>query len=792
MKIRLEDEYVLPEDVKLTPISELSEGQRAAIQAKEGQVAITRRNARVSAKVLDPEMAELIHLFRTPRTIADAIEGFARSANDRWEEVVDTVYPRLRALIQQRYLVPASSQDEEKVEFEFEIGAEFQSHTITRRIRLLEDTEIYMIRSSSGTERIAKLLGRRAQVQKRTHFSREATILRRLPEHLGPELIEEGLWQDRPYLIMEWIPGLSATERASHLRRRGRFGYDELLKFCLSILKAYERLHESAVIHADVHPNNVLCSLGGGVRLIDFGLAHVLEPSGFPVPERSGVAYYMEPEWAAARISAAPTPAPTVLGEQYAIGALLYEILNGSHAIPFVVVKDEMLRQICEDQISPMSAPVLEICPEIEQVVRRCLEKDPTARYPSMRHASMEFSAAIDRGAAGAPILGSHRKSQKLIDRMIRLTTEDLKLDTIRNRPMCSVMNGAAGIALGLHRIASARDEASLFALADLWANRAAADSGLPLAFRLEGQEEIEVIGRTTPFHTIAGVWFTLALLAADRGDAPSFILNATSFVKEVRHPTDKMDLTLGQSGALLAAAMLVERAPPEAHIAVAELTKLSNQLSLEIGAWLDGLGPVGTERAFHHTGIAHGWPGVLYALLGWARVASLAPPASVRMRLDEFAACGEPTGMGLRWPSSLLPQRARSYFPSWCNGNGGLVPFWVLAAEVLQDDVYMELARRTAENTWEEPSGVHSICCGKAGQAYGLLSLYQAGGQKIWLERAQQLAQLARDRIPDSEWNSTSLYRGALGVAVLLADLERPAFAEMPGFALLARPAVD
>jgi serine/threonine-protein kinase len=75
------------------------------------------------------------------------------------------------------------------------------------------------------------------------------------------------------------------------------------------------------------------------------------------------------------------------------------------------------------------------------------------------------------------------------------------------------------------------------------------------------------------------------------------------------------------------------------------------------------------------------------------------------------------------------------------------------------------------------------SLCCGDAGRAYALLALHRRTGDEAWLPRARTLADRAMAAAGDPASAPPSLYQGPLGVAVLLADLERPEWARMPLF---------
>jgi serine/threonine-protein kinase len=119
---------------------------------------------------------------------------------------------------------------------------------------------------------------------------------------------------------------------------------------------------------------------------------------------------------------------------------------------------------------------------------------------------------------------------------------------------------------------------------------------------------------------------------------------------------------------------------------------------------------------------------------------------------------------------------------PGWCHGTAGYVHLWTTAARVLAEPRWLDLAIAAAAHSWRSPPVAGHLCCGSAGQAYAMLALHRHTGDGEWLRRGRALAVVAARQ--DSEpGRFTSLYRGALGVAVLAADLEAPQEAAMPFF---------
>jgi serine/threonine-protein kinase len=184
---------------------------------------------------------------------------------------------------------------------------------------------------------------------------------------------------------------------------------------------------------------------------------------------------------------------------------------------------------------------------------------------------------------------------------------------------------------------------------------------------------------------------------------------------------------------------------------------------------------------------MAHGWAGVLYAILRWCDSTGSDPPPVVSDRLIQLAECAQPSGRGVSWPwlDSAAEHPAGASMPGWCNGAAGFVHLWTAAHRLLGEERFARLAELAAWEAWEHPSRVRSLCCGLAGRAYSLLTLFRHTGEPVWLDRAWQLADRAARQTPrggDAEFPD-SLYKGEVGVAILAADLASPAEAFMPFF---------
>jgi serine/threonine-protein kinase len=350
--------------------------------------------------------------------------------------------------------------------------------------------------------------------------------------------------------------------------------------------------------------------------------------------------------------------------------------------------------------------------------------------------------------------------------------------------PLCSVNTGAAGAAYALYRIASTRQDAEALALAELWISRAERHADNWAAFySRELDLSPQTVGRASLFHSPAGVACVHALICTALGDDAGAAHGVERFITRSQVPCDQIDLTLGRASILLGAVALLAALPKDAAAPRAALRELGDHQAGEIRAMLAGMPPVGDGSTLN-LGIAHGWGGMLFALLRWREIAGRrGPDPLIATRLGELEARGDPVGNGLRWPWLGESPGANSYMPGWCNGSAGLVHLWSLAERILGESRYGDLARRAAVNAWEEPRNVGDLCCGTAGRAYAMLDLYRHTGDGVWCDRARALADDAARSIGSWSLRRDSLYKGEIGVAVLLADLEWPELSCMPLF---------
>jgi serine/threonine-protein kinase len=532
-------------------------------------------------------------------------------------------------------------------------------------------------------------------------------------------------------------------------------------------------LHARGVLHADVHARNVM--VGDKVALLDFGYSQIAGSRSRT--GRAGMYYFYEPELIAAMREGVRLPPPTEAGEQYSIAALLYLLITGEHYLEFRYDRDEMRQQIENDPPVPFAQRGIPPWPEVERILFRALEKDP-----SRRHASVAELAALLANVRRESSNGSLTdKVQALLESTLRSFSRGgaVYASGFTKAPTASINFGCAGAAVALLQIAETRSDPSLLALADIWRSRAVARIGTEGAYYNEKGLKREVLGEVTPYHTESGIHAAAAMVAAAMGDVLALRHDIRRFLEASKKPCATIDLTLGRSGSLLASAMLLSICDGPAEAAA--LRAFGAETMHAIWSELDARPPLPESPPLTYHGIAHGWAGYFYAALRWCAASGDALPPRLVERLQEYASLKIAKGRGIYW-ENITGRNVEAMIPGWCNGSAGQVFLFTLAHRLLGDDQWLHLAEQSAWTVWDEPRHVAQLCCGTAGRAYALLNLYKHTGATEWLTRARELANHAAAFAGRTDRPNT-LYRGELGVAVLIADLASPENARMPFF---------
>ena len=632
----------------------------------------------------------MIRQFEKPSTIAQAVARFSRSQPRGQEEIaaeqiLEDALPLLRSLIRDGLLVEAGSNQSSPAKESLTAGDNVDEWAVARCIQSLEDTELYLV-STAGGQWGALKIARPNDAGAEEMLQREADLLRGNPVKCMPELTASGRWRERLYIVTEWISGANAESVAAEIREGGdRDLRQQLHVLGMSILAAYRDLHEGGVLHGDIHPRNLLVDPNGRVIVLDFGLA-TRSDEAFRI-HRGGIGFYYEPEFARAALDDLPAPPASFAGEQYALAAMLYLFVTGSHTQDFKLERIEMLGQIAKGSMMPFAQRGIESWPALEKTLNKALSREPADRYPSTR----EFAQAWRDAGPTEPPPAAHPKPDSKLREIRRQVLRQSAIDGgwmregFKTPPTLPINNGAAGLAYALLRISCATDDGELLATADAWAIRAAAAIDSAEAFESKNEaSQATSVGLASLHYQRPGVYLVGALIAAARGDLATQCRATHNFVvwgREALQEADPpIDLTLGLAGSLLAGALLFDAMQEPLHSLKAsncswELLSFGQDLFAQLWTILDGYAPAGEAPGLTGLAVAHGWAGLLYASLAWNAAAGSTITDSLKQRLDQLAGRAEPVARGLHWPSIHSAS-----FPSWCNGSAGQVFLWTEA----------------------------------------------------------------------------------------------------------------
>jgi serine/threonine-protein kinase len=223
----------------------------------------------------------------------------------------------------------------------------------------------------------------------RARFGREARSAASLRHPNVVAVVDSGIEEDTPYLVMELLRGESLEER---LARTNRLPLEVLVPIASQIGRGLRKAHEAGIIHRDLKPGNVFLAREDDeeiVKLLDFGIAKEIDVSlgeHTKTSELMGSPHYMSPEQLR---SAKKTD---VRSDLWSFGVVLYRALTG--AIPFP--GDTLAEVMVQVFSSPFPLPsqlVPGLSPAVDAYFQRALARDPAERFQSVREMIDAFSS---------------------------------------------------------------------------------------------------------------------------------------------------------------------------------------------------------------------------------------------------------------------------------------------------------------------------------------------------------------------------------------------------------------
>ncbi len=296
-------------------------------------------------------------------------------------------------------------------------GTRFGQYEIGTQLGVGGMGEVYLAIDTRLDRRVAlKILPEKLadNEDRMRRFVQEAKATAALNHPNIAQIYEIGKERGLNYIALEYIDGKTLrhcfADVAPELRK--------VLRWFQYVAEGLAKAHAAGIVHRDLKPENIMIARDGQVKILDFGLAKLVEPSRGSLlssAEREydtmdlsdshstvgvvlGTAGYMSPEQAQGRTSAIDQRS-----DIFAFGCILFEAVTGRKAF---AGKDriERLNKIIREPVPPITDFNPEAPVELQKIVRRCLEKDPEDRYQSIKDVAIELKELRRDLAEGATL----------------------------------------------------------------------------------------------------------------------------------------------------------------------------------------------------------------------------------------------------------------------------------------------------------------------------------------------------------------------------------------------------
>ncbi len=277
------------------------------------------------------------------------------------------------------------------------VGSHLGHYLILEKIGTGGVGEVYRARDEHLSRDIAiKVLspGTFADAQARRDFRQEALTLSKLNHPAIAVVHDFDSDQDIDFLVTEYVPGVSLTERLT----KGPLAEEDIVRIAAQLVEGVAAAHNQSIVHRDLKPGNLQIMAGGRLKILDFGLARPAAGLGPQSPTDStsdtssisGTLFYMSPQ----QLQGEPADERDDI---YSLGVVLYEM--ATRCVPFrSTVVSRLVDAILHDSPVPPGRLRPELSTQLEQIILKCIEKNPADRYQS----AVELLTDLRRASRGS------------------------------------------------------------------------------------------------------------------------------------------------------------------------------------------------------------------------------------------------------------------------------------------------------------------------------------------------------------------------------------------------------
>ena len=234
-----------------------------------------------------------------------------------------------------------------------------------------------------------------ADPERLTRFEEEARLASSLSHPAIVTVYGAGQIGSQPYISMELVAGETLREMLT----RGPLPFRRAIRIAAQIAEGLAKAHDAGLVHRDLKPENIRVSFDGFAKILDFGLAKRVTPFIGALADTHtavqtvpgtvvGTAGYMAPEQASGGRADARS-------DQFAFGAVLYEMLTGQRAFNRPTFAETLSAVIREEPV-PLAQLNGAVPPPVRWIVDRCLAKDPADRYAVTRDVARDLGSVSE------------------------------------------------------------------------------------------------------------------------------------------------------------------------------------------------------------------------------------------------------------------------------------------------------------------------------------------------------------------------------------------------------------
>ncbi len=242
----------------------------------------------------------------------------------------------------------------------------------------------------------------------RKRFRKEALALAKLNHPNIGTVYDFDTQDDIDFLVMEYIPGETLGQRLA----KGSLPEKEWIAISLQIAAALEEAHERGIVHQDLKPGNIMVTPKGQAKVLDFGLARLLDAEGageatatLTQTDGAGTLPYMAPE----QLCGGTVDSRSDI---FAAGVVLYEMSTGHRPFPERQAP-RLIQQILNEAPRPLHEWNSRISPQQESITLKALDKQPDLRYQSARELRVDLERLGAQQTPSSSVTVAHTASRR-------------------------------------------------------------------------------------------------------------------------------------------------------------------------------------------------------------------------------------------------------------------------------------------------------------------------------------------------------------------------------------------